>query len=88
MMTLDHYVLSCIMYYVQHFDSNKTMTFEVNNKKLLKKYTKIWERVCSLMNIELDNKPVYDDNDKYITTKVKSYGDKINRMHHIRVYHW
>ena len=27
--------------YVNHFDSNKTMTFEVNTKKLLKKYTKI-----------------------------------------------
>ena len=30
------------------------------------------------MNIELDSKPFYDDNDKYIKTKIKSYGDKIN----------
>ena len=30
------------------------------------------------MNIELDNKPFYDDNDKYIKTKIKLYGDKIN----------
>ena len=30
------------------------------------------------MNIELDSKPVYDDNGKDINTKVKSYGDIIN----------
>ena len=41
--------------YVKHFDSNKTMSFKVINKKLLKKYTKIWEGVRSLMKIELDN---------------------------------
>ena len=26
------------------------------------------------MNIKFDNKPVYDDNDKYIKTKIKLYG--------------
>ena len=42
--------------YVKHFDSNKTMSFKVNdNKQFLKKYTKIWERVSSLMNIEFDS---------------------------------
>ena len=30
------------------------------------------------MNIEFDSKPVYGDNDKYIKTKIKLYGDKIN----------
>ena len=34
--------------------------------KLLKKYTKIWERVSSLINIEFDSEPAYGDNDKYI----------------------
>ena len=74
------------------------MSFKVLDKKLLKKYTKIWERVSSLMNIELDSKPVYGDNDKYIKTKINLYGDKIKtnfqskkyqkKMHHISVYHW
>ena len=32
----------------------------------------------SLMNIEFDIEPVYGDNDKYIKTKIKFYGDKIN----------
>ena len=48
------------------------------------------------MNIELDSKPVYGDNDKYIKVKIKSCGDKINtnfqgkkyqmKMHHMSVY--
>ena len=54
--------------YVKCFDSNKTMSFKVIDNKLLKWYTKIWEKVTSLMNIEFDNEPVYGDNDKYIKT--------------------
>ena len=64
--------------YVKCFDNNKTMSFKVINKIMLKRYTKIWERVSSLMNIELDSKLVYSDNDRCIKTKIKSYGDKIN----------
>ena len=30
------------------------------------------------MNIELNSEPVYDDNDKYIKAKIKSYREKIN----------
>ena len=30
------------------------------------------------MNIEFDGEPVYGDNDKYIKTKTKSHGDKVN----------
>ena len=35
--------------YVKCFDSNKIMSFKVIDKKLLKKYTKIWEKVSSLI---------------------------------------
>ena len=55
--------------YVKHFDNNKTMSFKVIDNKLSKKYTKIWEKVTSLMNIEFDNEPVYGDNDEYIKKK-------------------
>ena len=64
--------------YVKHFDNNKTMSFKVIDNKLLKKYTKIWERVSSFMNIEFDSEPVYGDNDKYIKAKIKLFGDKVN----------
>ena len=64
--------------YVKCFDSDKTMSFKVTEKKLSKRYSEIWERVSSLMNIEFDNESVYGDNVKYIKTKIKSYGDKVN----------
>ena len=64
--------------YVKHFDSNKTTSFKANDNKLLKKYIKIWERVSSLMKTKFDSEPAYGDNDKYIKTKITSYGDEIN----------
>ena len=64
--------------YVKHFDSNKTMSFKVSDNKRLKKYTKIPEKICNLMNIEFDSKPVYGDNDKYLKTKIKMYEDRVN----------
>ena len=74
------------------------MSFKVNDDRLLKKHTKILRRVNILMNIQFYSDPVYGDNDKYIKTKVKSYGDKLNtkfkgkkipkKMHHTNVYHW
>ena len=64
--------------YVKYFDSNKTMPFKVSDNKLLRKYSRIWERVSNLLSIKFDSEPVYGDNDKYIKTKIKLYGDKIN----------
>ena len=59
--------------YVKHFDSDKTMSFKVSDNKLLKMYSKIWEKISNLMNIEFDSKPVYGDNDK-----LKMYEDRVN----------
>ena len=68
--------------YVKHFNDGKTiektMSFNITDKKLLKKYTKIWEKISSLLDEEFDSYPVYGDNDKYIKTKIKQYKDKIN----------
>ena len=55
-----------------------TMSFKASDNTLLKKYTKIWERVSSLKDIKFDSEPVYGDNDKYIKTNIKSYEDEIN----------
>ena len=54
------------------------MSFKVSDKKLLKKYTKRRKKISSSIGKECDSEPVYGDNDKYINTKIKSYGDKIN----------
>ena len=71
--------LSQMIGYVKCFDSNKTMSFRAGDNELLKKYTKIWEKVSSLMNIKFDSEPFYGDDDKYIKTKMKLYGDEVNR---------
>ena len=63
--------------YVKCFDSKKTMSVKVNNNKLLKKYTEIWEKISSLIGQKFDSEPVFGDNDKYIKTKIKSYGDRM-----------
>ena len=60
--------------YVKHFDSNKTMSFKVNDNKLLKKYNKISEKISNLLNIKFDSQPVNDDGDKYIKAQIKMYG--------------
>ena len=64
--------------YVKHFDSHKKICFKVNGHRLLKKYSKIWGKISSLMNIEFDSEPAYGDNDKYTKVKTKSYRDKVN----------
>ena len=51
---------------------------KATDKKLLKEYTKIWERVGNLMNIEFHSEPVYGENDWYIKTKINSNRNKVN----------
>ena len=68
--------------YAKKFDENATMSFVVKNKQLLKKYTKIWEKIEVLMKINFESKPVYCDHDKYIKTKIKMYaGNIITNFH-------
>ena len=55
------------------------------------------KKVSNLLDIKFDSEHIYGDNDKYIKTKIKTYGDKINtnfqgkkcqnKMQHINVYH-
>ena len=63
--------------YARKFDENATMSFIVKNKQLLKKYTKIWEKIEGLMKTNFESKPVYGDHDKYIKTKIKIYAGSI-----------
>ena len=72
-------ILPQMIAYVQHFDSNKTISFEVSDNKLLKKYNKIWEKISNLLDKKFDSQPpVYGDGDKYIKAKKKMYGDRVN----------
>ena len=59
------------------FNENATMSFIVKDKKLLKKYSKIWEAIEGLMKITFESKPVYGEDVKYKKTKIKTYEDNI-----------
>ena len=82
--------------YVRKFDENATMSFRVNNKRLLKNYDKIWEKVEKLMKIDFESKHVYGDDDKYIKLKLKIYAGSIitnfhnkeipKKKHHVSIY--
>ena len=68
--------------YYRKLDENAAMSFIVKDKKLLKKYTKIWETIEGLMKINFESKLVYGDDDKYIKTKTKTYaGNIITNFH-------
>ena len=40
------------------------MSFKVIDKKLLKNYNKLWEKISHLINEEFNSEPVYGDNNK------------------------
>ena len=58
---------------VKCFESNKAMSFKISDNKLLKKYIQISNLVRNLLNKKCDSQPVYDDNDRYIKTRIKIY---------------
>ena len=72
--------------YVRKFDENATMSFIVKDKKLLKKYSKIWETIEGLMKITFESKPVYGEDVKYIKTKIKMYpGSLVTNFHNKKI---
>ena len=44
-------------------------------KKILEKYSEIWNKIKSFIKKEFNSGPVY--NDKYIKTKIRIYNDKM-----------
>ena len=82
--------------YVKKSNEIATMSFRVNNKQILKNYNEIWEKVEKLLRIDFESKPVYDDDDKYIKTKIKIYAGSmiinfhnkkcLKKKHHVNVY--
>ena len=51
-------------------DVDKVINFLVADKKLLKKYNEIWDKIKSLFKKEFDKNPVYEN--KYITAKLNN----------------
>ena len=63
--------------YARKFEFNSTMSFKISDTQLLKRYSQIWKKLEKLLKIEFSSKPVYGDDDKYIKTKTKTYGDSV-----------
>ena len=63
--------------YAKKFEFNLTMSFKISNKELLKKYDQVWKKNEKLLKIKFDSKLVYGDDEKYIKTKIKTYGDSV-----------
>ena len=64
--------------YVRKFEGNTTMSFKINDSKLLKKYNQIWKKAEKLLKKVFNSEPIYGNNDKYIKTKIKIYGGSVN----------
>ena len=55
--------------------NKKLMLFRIDVEKLLEKYKTIWSKIENLKIVILNALQVY--NDRYIKTKIKTYGDKV-----------
>ena len=49
---------------------------------MLKRCDQIWKRIEKLGRVKFDSKHVYGDDEKYIKTKIKTYGDSVNTNFH------
>ena len=61
--------------YLKNFDDAKTISFFLEDEKLLKKYIEIWNEIKNVIGKNFGSDPVF--NDKYLTVKIKSYNNKI-----------
>ena len=52
----------------------------IKDDELLENYNEIWERICNRIKKGFDGEPAF--NEKYLKTKIKSYGEKINTNFH------
>ena len=59
-----------------------TLSFKISDKQLLKKYNQMWKRIEKLLEIKFDSKPVSGNDEKYIKTKIKTYGDSVITKFH------
>ena len=64
--------------YVRKVEGSTTMSFTNNDSKLSKSTIKYGKKIEKFLTVEFDSKPVYDENDKYIKTKIKICDGNVN----------
>ena len=60
------------------------MSFRCDDKKLLKKYEKIWGKIGSIINKKITKGPTYElnNNNTYIKSKIREFGGMIKTDFH------
>ena len=62
--------------YIKYFEnSGKNMLFKIEDNEVYIKYNQIWNKIKELLGVKFYSEPVYED--KYIKTKVKTFGSVI-----------
>ena len=65
--------------YIKYFENGGTnMSFKIEEDSVYLKYTEIWNKIRSILNVKFHSQPIYDD--KYIKIKVKTYSNTINTL--------
>ena len=64
--------------YRRDFDETPYLLFLIRNNEMLEKYNGIWDKVNNTIKKEFYSEPVY--NEKYVSTKIKSYEGEINTI--------
>ena len=65
--------------YIKYFENGgKNMSLKIEEESVYLKYTEIWNKIKSVLNVKIHSKPIYDD--KYIKTKVKTFNNTINTL--------
>ena len=54
------------------------MSFKIEEESVYLKYTEIWNKIKSILNVKFHSQSIYDD--KYIKTKVKTFNNTINTL--------
>ena len=50
----------------------------IEDESMYLEYTKIWNKIKKLLGVKFHGQPIHDD--KYIKTKVKTFGETINTL--------
>ena len=59
-------------------DGGKNMSFKIEDEDVYLKYSEIWNKIKSILNVKFHSKSIYDE--KYIKTKVKTFNNTINTL--------
>ena len=65
--------------YIIYFDNGReNMPFLIEDESVYLKYAGIWNKIKRLLSVKFHSQPIHDD--KYIKTKVKTFGETINTL--------